>query len=161
MTDMKSERTDRYWNAFREATGHTGANYDVVVFGDSPELIAELTTLVCKGQKRATAGLLRDYVDRPDAVPKAGDHVVVVDSAGDPVCIYRSTEVRIGPLISVDDAFAWDEGEGDRSRDDWLAGHRNFFMRQAAAESFTFSDSLDTVFERFTVIWPRELADNE
>jgi uncharacterized protein YhfF len=58
----------------------------------------------------------------------------------------------------VDESFAWDEGEGDRTRADWIAGHRAYFTRQAAREGFEFSDETPLVFERFVVVWPREAA---
>jgi uncharacterized protein YhfF len=80
--------------------------------------------------------------------------VVVVDSAGRPRCIWRTTEVTVKPLAEVDDAFAWDEGEGDRTRASWLANHRAFFGRQAATQGFVVTDAEPTVFERFRVVWP-------
>lgn len=150
-------KTDACWSAFCRSTGHAGEKYDVVGFGDSPGMMDELASLVLAGQKRATAGLRRDFT--ADTVPQVGDHVVVINGNGEPVCIYRSTDIRIGPLASVDDQFAWDEGEGDRSRDWWLNAHRQFFTRQAAAEGFDMSDDIETVFERFTVVWPRDVAD--
>ena len=51
------------------------------------------------------------------------------------------------------------EGEGDRTLEWWLQAHRAFFERQANREGFVFRDDMDTVFERFTVIWPPEVAD--
>ena len=69
----------------------------------------------------------------------------------------ESHEIRIGRLDSVDDAFAWDEGEGDRTRDWWLDAHRGFFRRRLP--HVTDFDALPTVFERFTVVWPPALAD--
>jgi uncharacterized protein YhfF len=83
-----------------------------------------------------------------------GGHVVVVDGRGEPMSIFQTTEVRVAPLSSVDDAFAWDEGEGDRTRDWWLAAHAEFFTRQAANEGFEFHPDIETVFERFKVVWP-------
>ncbi len=80
---------------------------------------------------------------------------MVVDGKGEPLCIFQTTEVRIGPLNSVDDAFAWDEGEGDRSRAWWLDAHTEFFMRQAECEGFVFTEVIETVFERFKLVWPR------
>ena len=73
--------------------------------------------------------------------------------------IWRTTEVRIGPLNSVDERFAWDEGEGERTRDWWLSAHRRFFGRRAAAEDFQMHDEIETMFERFEVVWPPEIAD--
>jgi uncharacterized protein YhfF len=66
--------------------------------------------------------------------------------------------VTIKPLIEVDAAFAWDEGEGDRTLVDWLDGHRRFFRRQATREGWQFHDRIETVFERFEVVWPPEVA---
>ena len=84
---------------------------------------------------------------------------MVVDSAGVPRCIWRTTDAQVKPLIEVDDAFAWDEGEGDRTRDTWLGIHRRFFGRQARCEGFTRHDGIETIFERFTIVWPPEVAD--
>ena len=111
------------------------------------------------GRKRATAGLLRSYEDAGLSCPEPGAFGVVVDRDEQPRCIIRTTEVRVGALTSVDDRFAWDEGEGDRSRDYWLAEHRAYFRRAAADAGFTMHDRIETVFERFEVVWPLDLAD--
>jgi uncharacterized protein YhfF len=155
----KTPATDAFWRAYRTAAGLGHDRYDVVAFGDSPGMADELAGLVVHGPKRATAGLLRDFTIGGETLPEVGGHVVVVDGQGMPRCIWRTTEVTIKPLIEVDDAFAWDEGEGDRTRDDWLDGHRRFFARQAAREGFAFHDRIETVFERFTLVWPPEVAD--
>jgi uncharacterized protein YhfF len=76
------------------------------------------------GKKRATCSLARDYADVPATLPKVGDFVVVVDGNGIPQCIWKTTEIQIKPLNAVDDRFAWDEGEGDRSRKWWLDASR-------------------------------------
>jgi hypothetical protein len=55
----------------------------------------------------------------------------------------------------VDAAFAWDEGEGDRSVAYWLDAHRRFFARRCAQLGVAFSDEVLTVFERFELVWPR------
>ena len=128
-------------------------------FGDTPALMDELLALVLAGTKRATAGLLRNFEQGPEPIPRRGDLSVVLDGVGRPRCLIRTTEIRIGPLSSVDEAFAWDEGEGDRTRADWLATHRHYFARQAAREGFALDDDIATVFERFTVVWPAASAD--
>ena len=155
----KTPDVQAFWQAYKAAVGLDHDRYDVVTFGDSPAMADELADLVVHGPKRATAGLLRDFTQAGEAMPDVGGHVVVIDGKGRPRCIWRTTEVTIKPLIEVDSAFAWDEGEGDRTRDDWLDGHRRFFSRQAAREGFEFHDRIETVFERFTVVWPTEAAD--
>jgi uncharacterized protein YhfF len=155
--NIKSPTTDVYFTAYRMAHAVASEDYDIVAFGDSPEMADELGQLILHGPKRATAGLRRDFTD--DDLPRVGGHVVVVDGRGEPLCIFQTTDVRVGPLSSVDGAFAWDEGEGDRSRDWWLNAYREFFTRQAGREGFEFSPDIETVFERFKVVWP-ETAQN-
>ncbi len=147
------------WAAYRRHCGLDRDSFEVVSFGDSPAMSTELAALIVGGRKRATAGLSRWYEDAALSCPKPGDFSVVVDGDRKPCCIIRTTEVRIGALASVDDRFAWDEGEGDRSRDYWLAEHRAYFLRAAAEENFTMHDGIETVFERFEVVWPPDLAD--
>jgi uncharacterized protein YhfF len=128
-------------------------------FGDHAALADELIDLVLAGTKRATAGLVADFAHEGEPLPRIGGHWIACDSTGAPRAILRSTELRIGPLHSVDDVFAWDEGENDRTRASWLAGHLGYFTRTQAARGETWDDDLDVVFERFRVVWPPEVAD--
>jgi uncharacterized protein YhfF len=128
-------------------------------FGDSVELADELLVLVLHGPKRATAGLVADFAAERELLPRIGGHWVVCDGTGTPRVVLRSSELRVGVIETVDDAFAWDEGEGDRSRDWWLDAHRRFFARTCAARGAEFTEDLDVVFERFRVVWPPDLAD--
>lgn len=128
-------------------------------FGDHATLADELLDLVLAGTKRATAGLVADFAHEDEPLPRIGGHWVACDSAGHPRAILRTTELRLGPLEGVDDAFAWDEGEGDRTRASWLADHRAYFARTLTARGKTWSDDLEVVFERFRVVWPPEVAD--
>ena len=66
--------------------------------------------------------------------------------------VTRTTDVRVGPLSSVDDAFAWDEGEGDRSRAYWLDVHTDCFARAMAALGQEMHADIPVVFERFEVL---------
>jgi uncharacterized protein YhfF len=156
---VKTAATEAFYAAFRAASGVTDPNYDVVMFGDGPPLADALLALVLDGRKRATAMLARDVTVKGEPRPRLGGHFVVVDGAGHPRAVCRTTDVREGPLDSVDEAFAWDEGEGDRTRADWLDGHRRYFTGQAAREGFAMHDGIEVIFERFTVVWPPEAAD--
>jgi uncharacterized protein YhfF len=156
---VRSALTDEFWRAYRDAAGLGHDNYDVVSFGDGAEMATELAELTVAGIKRATAGLVRQFGPDGEAAPVLGGFVVLLDGAGNPRAIWRTTELRIGPLNSVDEQFARDEGEGDRTRDWWLAAHRRFFARRAAAEGFQMHDKIETVFERFEIVWPAEIAD--
>jgi uncharacterized protein YhfF len=132
---------------------------DVEQFGDHRALADELLALVLAGAKRATAGLVADFVHDRQALPRIGGHWVVCDGSGAPRSVLRSVDLRLGVLDSVDDAFAWDEGEGDRTRASWLAGHLAYFTRTQEARGSAWSDDLEVVFERFSIVWPADVAD--
>ena len=144
----------REYAAGRPVPAPPEENPPVEHFGDHAALADELLGLVLAGTKRATAGLVVDFAHEGEPLPRIGGHWIACDSTGAPRCILRTTELRLGPLASVDDAFAWDEGEGDRSRDDWLRGHRRFFTRTCASRGEKFTEAHDIVFERFEVVWP-------
>ena len=122
-------------------------------FGDSVETADELAALVLSGRKRATAGLMREYLEEGEPLPQPGDLSIVVKGDGSPACLIRTTEVRVGPLESVDDQFAWDEGEGDRTRAFWLREHRDFFARVTETGP-PMPANPEVVFERFEVVYP-------
>jgi uncharacterized protein YhfF len=150
----KTSEVRAFWRAYCAARAVEHDSYLAVMLGDSAALADELAELIACGPKRATATLLRDFAPGGERLPVVGDHVVILDGGGRPRCICQTTEVRIKAFIEVDDAFAWDEGEGDRTRADWLAMHRAYFGRQAVREGFEFDDRIPTVFERFAVVWP-------
>jgi uncharacterized protein YhfF len=151
--------TDALWQAFRRYAGLDHDNYFVGSFGDSPEMATKLADLVIAGIKRATASLARDYGEGGEPTPRPGDFVIMLDGEGCPRFIWRTTEATIKRLSEVDEAFAWDEGEGDRTREWWLDAHRRYFARQATRERFEIDDAILTVFERFEVVWPLDIAD--
>lgn len=142
-----------FWADFCAAAGVTGRPVDVFCFGDSAAMADRLADLVLAGTKRATAGAAVDYAVE-GFLPAVGDHAVVVRGDGSPAVVLRTTDVRVGPLSSVDDAFAWDEGEGDRTRAWWVAAHRAYVRRRSAATEREPEEDPELVFERFDVVWP-------
>jgi uncharacterized protein YhfF len=157
----RSVLTDEFWRGYREAAGLRHDAYDVVAFGDGAGMATELAELTVAGTKRATAGLVRQFGPGGEPPPVVGGYVVLLDGDDRPRAIWRTTEVRTGPLNSVDERFAWDEGEGERTREWWLSAHRRFFERRAVAQGFAMHDEIETMFERFEVVWPPEIADRE
>jgi len=144
----------RMWDEFR-AAGHPEVQLaSAFAFGDSTELADELADLVLNGPKRATAGLVLEFERDGEPLPRAGDHSIVLNGRGRPVCVIRTTDVEVKPLNQVDEQFAWDEGEGDRSLAWWRAAHDRYFIRQCDQLGVPFRDDLAVVFERFDVAWP-------
>ncbi len=153
---MSMKEVEQFW-AELIATGVLPADAiytDADCFGDSPALADKLIELILHGPKRATAGTLADYEAVGALLPEVGDLFVATDGAGQPRAVLRTTGVRVGPLSSVDAAFAWDEGEGDRSRADWLDIHTIAFRRAYARLGLEFGPDIEVVFERFELIYP-------
>ena len=71
----------------------------------------------------------------------------------------RASSRTIEPLRLVNSGRRWYLLAWDRSREDWLRGHRDYFSAQARREGFAFDDGIAVVFERFRIVWPLRLAD--
>jgi uncharacterized protein YhfF len=94
-------------------------------FGDGPDLANGLLELVLSGTKCATCwaesqGLLSAEV---------GKMMVVLDGQGVPKAIVKTIELTKRRFDEVDEAFAFDEGEGDRSLQYWREAHTRYFTR--------------------------------
>ncbi|MFI8632896.1 ASCH domain-containing protein [Microbacterium sp. NPDC077663] len=153
---------DRMWADYRAAhpaAAAAGSEYTVEHFGDSPRLADQLLEAVISGPKRATAELVAEFTTHGDELPRIGGHWIACDGTGAPRIIIRSTELRVGQFGSVDAAFAYDEGEDDRTLESWQREHRRYFTRVAAARGAVWSEEDEIVFERFSVVWPPEHAD--
>ena len=103
----------------------TWRDYETFSFGDSPELANELVELVLAGTKRATCwaesqGLLSAEV---------GKLMVALDGYGVPRAVLRTLELNKRRFDEVDEAFAFDEGEGDCSLRFWRDAHKRYFTR--------------------------------
>ena len=148
---------DDYLTAHPEATRTD--DVEVVCFGNDATLADEILGFIVAGAKRATATLAAGYVASGEPFPPLGAHWVCCDGSGRPRAVLRTTELRLGPFRSVDSAFAWDEGEGDRTLQTWLDGHREAYQRQCGRLGIEFSEELEVCFERFSLVWPPDLAD--
>ena len=153
-----AQTPDAMWAAYCAATGTpVEAAHEVDAFGASPD---ELVALVLDGTKRATASLLAEYTGPEGAAPLvAPGHLwLVTDEAGNARCIVQTTEVRVGPMNTVDEQFAYDEGEGDRTLEYWTRVHSSYFRARCAHLRIPWAKAIMVVFERFELVWPRPEA---
>jgi uncharacterized protein YhfF len=154
--DEPSPAAEAFWRSFADATG-VDERYTAWAFGDddSPELATELALLVRDGPKRATTSRLDSYQADGEPLPAVGGYSVILDGAGRPVCIIRTTRVDTKPFGEVDAAFAWVEGEGDRSLGYGREAHERFFANEGAP----IAESDLVVLEWFELAWPEASAD--
>jgi uncharacterized protein YhfF len=154
MSEMPST-AEAMWRDYRVAAG-VDRHYSAWAFGadDTPALADDLARLVLTGRKTATSGLLDEPGNDDAAQPAVGDHSVILDAAGRPVCIIRTTAVEIRRFGDVDAEFAAAEGEGDRSLSYWRDAHIAFF----GAIGVQVDDETPLVLEHFELVWPLRFA---
>lgn len=144
-----------YWEAACAARGIDPTTpFQAWYFSNSRESAALLLDLVRRGQKRATASLVLACERAPAGAPLLGGYSVVTTFDGEPGCVIRTTGLRAVPFRDVDAAFAWDEGEGDRTLADWREGHWRFFTGECAELGVPMSEDLLVNCERFELVWP-------
>jgi len=161
---VQAERILRFWDAARLRAGRTSHGGTIAettttmvppqawAFGDNPELADELLRLVLSGVKTATASLLWEYEDAEEPVPAKGDLSIILDGAGEPRALIRTTAVDVVPFDEVPDEHAFLEGEDDRTLATWRAEHERFWVRNLP-EGRRLASSTLVVCERFEVIY--------
>ena len=143
---------EAFLRAYAHATGVPPPR-ESFAFGLDAETADELAALVLAGRKRATTSLLAEYEAEGQPPPSAGDRSVILDGAGDPVCVIETTRVDVRRFDDVDAEFAWVEGEGDRSLGHWREVHREALGATCDALGVAFTPELAVVCERFEVVW--------
>ncbi len=138
------------WTDYVTATGAEGSYTAEALAEERPEIATKLALLVRDGPKRATTSALADWDAEGEPVPEAGAHTVVIDGDGAAVCVVRTTAVEVRRFGDVDEAFAWDEGEGDRTLAWWRRAHIDYF----AANGTAITDDTMMVLEWFELAWP-------
>jgi uncharacterized protein YhfF len=107
-----------------------------------------LNQLILDGHKRATAGLLVDYVRENEELESVGDLLALVDDESHRVSTVVVVEVATIPFIEVPWRFAQAEGEGDESLEEWREGHRRFWTDYGE----TIDDHTPVVLTWFEVV---------
>ena len=130
-------------------SGLTG-DYEAWAFGGAPDKLARL---VASGIKTATCSSLELMRYEGETIPKIGDHSVILNSAGDAVCIIRTTWVYVETFERVTEEHAFKEGEGDKSLDYWRRIHREFFTEELGAVGLPFDEGSELVCEEFQVVY--------
>ena len=100
-------------------------------FGSPGELRVELTDLVVRGVKTATAGLVAEFEVEGEPVPVAGMRSAVIDDDEQVIGVMVTTRQETLRLADVFWEFARDEGEGFTDVDDWRTQHEGFWNRHS------------------------------
>ena len=90
---------------------------------------AFLNDCVLHGRKRATAGLLSEYLDENEPWEHVGERLVLVDDNMNAVGLIEVTRAEPTTFSEVTWAFAEAEGEGVIDLEEWREQHREFWAR--------------------------------
>ena len=117
---------------------------------DNPELADQLLTLVLDGTKTGTASALWCYEDN-EPIPHIGELSIILDGAGQPRAVIRTTRIDIVPFNEVTEEHAYSEGEGDRTLASWRHDHESFFSHTLPADK-PFTPTMPIICEQFQLL---------
>ncbi|MEP6903195.1 MAG: ASCH domain-containing protein [Actinomycetota bacterium] len=153
---MKSEIVENFWKEFcgKNPNVKIDEPFQVWFFGNNSEMARELAELVILGKKKATTSLVSVNEITPEIAPIADGYSVVTDFEGNPQCVIQTTEIRHLSFTEVDAQFAFDEGEGDQTLEDWRDRHWRYFTKEAAELGLEFNEKSLICCERFRLLFP-------
>jgi uncharacterized protein YhfF len=155
----KLSKTKIFWKSYlstlSEVDQMNTSGYVVSQFADTPEAATSVGKLVRDGVKTTTSTLLWGLEHIGEPLPKVGMIELIVDGNGDPLCITELIEVEIKPFNTVDEQFAFEYGEGDRTLAFWLSDNWDFLSRECVEIGREPSKTMPIVFQRFRVLHPK------
>lgn len=124
-------------------------------FGSTPEMSDLLLGLVLAGEKTITSTSPWLYDQDLQAAPVVGDYWVVMDGAGKPAAVLRTTEVTTMPMDQVTEDHSRHEGPTVRPIEAWRKVHWNFFTRVLAPLGKVPTADMPVTLEYFEIVCPR------
>ncbi|WP_375289329.1 ASCH domain-containing protein [Qipengyuania sp.] len=154
MDEVARQSVAAMWARFRESCPDLPETPPLAFhFCDNRDDADECANLVVIGQKQATAASLKELEIAGQEVARPGDYFVITDYDGTARAVIRTTSVEITRLGDIDAAFAWDEGEGDRTLEWWQSVHRAYYSRVLAGTGVAVDDDLLIACERFETVF--------
>ena len=99
-----------------------------IEFGTPGPMRNRLNDLIINGNKRATAGLLKeDYIDECEEIEFVGERLAILDNNQKKIGVIKVTRVEVLEFKDVPTEFALAEAEGDFSGDDFRQSHSKFW----------------------------------
>ncbi|MBO6514509.1 MAG: ASCH domain-containing protein [Phycisphaerales bacterium] len=161
MITSNPKQVEAFIDRFREANplkdpGIATRPVMVDSFGDSSDMADRLLALVLDGTKTATCSALWAWEHDNETPLVPGTLAAILDGAGNARCILETRSVTPTAFKDVDEQFAYDEGEGDRTLKWWRQAHWDFFSRTLPEIGKEPSEDMILLCERFRVIYSEE-----
>lgn len=153
-------KTEMFWQNYLSTLSdddqRNSLTYVVEQFADTPEAATKVGKLVRDGVKTTTSSLVWGLEHIGEPLPQVGKIELIVDGQGEPLCIIELIDVEIKPFNAVDEQFAFDYGEGDRSLAFWLRDNWDFLSCWCIEIGREPSETMPLAFQRFRVLYPQK-----
>ena len=157
---MASEHADRYWAQLVRSAPAGSARprsyYEAFHFGSGADATS-IAALVVR-HETSTASLQWVYDAEGRRPPIPGDLSIVLDGLDHPVCVIETTEVKVVPYDAmVDEKFAYEGGEGDRTLKSWRRMYWTYILSECARIEREPFRQTPLVCERFRAVYDAPL----
>jgi uncharacterized protein YhfF len=152
----KTPEIEAYWQEYTRSLSDTNIirdTYHIWHFGNNRRLANELAALVKSGTKTATSTLLWEIEHDHDVISEVGDLVLVTDWDGNPMCVIEIVEVEIKGFNEVDQQFAYDYGEGERTLEWWREAMWGYYEAVCRRIGKSPVEDMLLLCERFRVLY--------
>ncbi|MFZ4929491.1 ASCH domain-containing protein [Chryseobacterium sp. Mn2064] len=151
-----------YWKQFTDSLNNSSSELPELTgffhFGGKEDATS-IADLVISGLKTATGSLLWVYEHENTPIPSVGEYNIITDSDDCPVCIIQTTELTVIPFDQINNQFAFDCGEGDRTLSDWREIYLEYIQSECQRIGKRPSADIPMVCEYFKVIYKEPLAE--
>jgi uncharacterized protein YhfF len=155
-------KADLYWQQYLASlpvADRTRSYVESFGFGFTADDASEIAVLVLDGIKTATGSVLWSYEADGKPIPRVGDHWVVMDGAGHPRCVIRTTDVAIIPFDEVPETYAQEGGEEDLTMATWRPLYWRYIVSECQRLGRAPDPKAPLVMERFTVVYRETLRE--
>lgn len=143
-----------YWNAFqgRNPTFADVPEPQSFYYCDNKKDADECAELVVAKIKQATSPSVWWFEKHNEPLPQVGDLAIVTDWEGIPKAVVRTSKVEVVKFKDVTAAYAFIEGEGDRSLDYWKTTHWAYYTNEMEPFGEFPTEDMEIVCEYFETI---------
>ena len=132
-----------------------GNAYRVRAIGSTQDTMSRILAHVRKGDKRGTFSLPWLLEKTPEATPKVGEYVVLVDFDGKPGALVTTTELETITYDTITAAHTAIDGPAIRQLEKWQAIHKPYWTGAVAAIGKQFAGDMPVIVEHFKLVYPQ------
>ena len=164
MINVDSPAIDAFWKdactalGISEASRHCAlpfAEHDANTDEEEIAIIDGINALAAIHLKRGTCHQAMQFEQEDIPMRHVGDHWIVVNVDGTPICVVRIIGINIVPFSQVGPEFAASEGpEGGLipSHENWSNAHRGYFQEQCERWGVPWHEDHPVVCESFITV---------